>query len=138
MKGQTEVIGLVVIVFLLIFGGVIYLKLSSNKQTDYAEIRTNIKGANLLQAIVPLTINGTSFKEHLILCKEDQQCQALQQELPIILATTIPKNQHYQFTITNNNNRLINLGNCTTGIANNQPVITKGQVFDLQLKICPT
>ncbi len=136
MKGQTEIIGLVVIVFLLIFGGIIYLKLSSTPPQDYNELRNNIKGANLLQALVPLTINGTSFKEHLVQCKQTHQCRLLQQELPKIFATTLPKNQNSQFIITNDQTTILNLGSCTTGIANNLPVTTHSMIFDLQLKVC--
>ncbi|HLD12402.1 MAG TPA: hypothetical protein VJB87_02290 [Candidatus Nanoarchaeia archaeon] len=137
MKGQTEIIGLVIIILLLIFGGIIYLKLSDTDNNQNEELRTNTRNNNILTAISQLTIQGEPFKEQLTHCKEEEQCQALHQELPKIMNIVIPKNKAYQLTIISEEQQLIKLGNCTYGIASSNSIINHGTAYTLNLKTCP-
>ena len=137
MKGQTEIVGLVVIVMLLLFTGLLYLKFSATDSDNLDEIRTNVKAANLLSSITKLTIKGKSFGDHLIDCKLSGRCSDLREEIPkIIAASGLQKNQAYMFTVSSGDANLIEIGNCSTGIASNMPIAREGVSFEITLKIC--
>lgn len=56
MRGQMEIMGLVVIVVLFIFGGLIYLFfISGPKDTSLPEVRQSAEVSNLLNAIMKMT-----------------------------------------------------------------------------------
>ncbi len=135
-KGQTEIIGLIVIVILLILGGLIYLRLQTGNSRDYGELRTNVKAANLLQAMTLITLEGKQLKDHLVICKQTGDCSILERELPKIIERSLQSNQDYLLVIMQGQDELLRLGNCTTGIASTFPVIRQGISFDMQLKIC--
>lgn len=137
MKAQTEIIGLVFIVVLLLFSGIIYLSLSSNKQDNLSDLRTNVRTSNLLSSMVKLTVNGKNFQDHLVDCKTENKCDDLETEIPkIIAASGLQKNQKYELKITSDNQNIVNLGGCDTGITSSFPVIRQGINFDVSLKVC--
>lgn len=136
MKGQTEIIGLVVVVILLILGGLIYLRLQTNPPQDYSELRTNVRATHILQALTLITIEGKQLKDHLVDCHQEKRCDVLKKEIPAILQAALPQNQAYQFVALQGEKELLRLGTCSTGIASSFPLTRQGLVFDLQLKLC--
>lgn len=106
-KGQTEIMGLMVIFILFIFLGLIYLKFSGGtKEEPMATSRLNLEGANMISAMMSYTIcDENSFRDVLKTCVEGNQqvCGASSCEVIKSTAEAIVKavmgNQTYQFNL---------------------------------------
>ena len=98
-KAQTEMLGLVIIVVLLLIFGLFYLKFSSNKSTLVPEMRENTQINNLLQALSKIKMNNQQFDDLMYNCYSKQDCDTLNKEIPKIIALSLNNETHYNLTI---------------------------------------
>ncbi len=115
-RGQTEIMGLMVIFILFIFIGLIYLKFSGGPTEEpMATSRTNLEGANMVSAMMSYTIcEDKSFMDALKMCKDEdnaQLCGAPSCDTVKATAEGIVKavmgNSTYQFTIISNGQDIV-------------------------------
>ncbi|MCX6711826.1 MAG: hypothetical protein NT139_02200 [Candidatus Woesearchaeota archaeon] len=135
-KAQTEILGVVIIIALLLVFGIFYLKFSSNTSTLIPEMRTNIQTNNLLQALLKININNEPFDSLIYKCYSKKDCSTLNKELPKIISLSLNNETQYKFTISENNKAFFTLGSCSSGITANYPISKNGLIFDTNMLIC--
>ena len=62
-KGQAEILGLLFIVVLILFLGVLFLVFTSFREQPLPELRTNLQTTYLLEALVRTSLEGVPFAE---------------------------------------------------------------------------
>ena len=137
-KGQAEMVGLMVIVILLLFIGLIFLKFYL-LQPSFSPVasRQSIEAGNLLNALTHVSFQGNTFSVAVQLCANDQNtCQLLEQDLTSFFQTVLLPQQHYQFTLSTEGTPLLALGLCTEGIARSSGFLESNTFYDLSLKLC--
>ena len=127
-KGQAEIFGLIIIVLLLLFALLFFIKIRQ-EDTSSVTLRSNFRVNNLLNAILKATVvdsNGREvpMKELLRKCLEDanDNCNDEEEELRGIFEKTLMQTEKYEFKgfIANNADPKIDLherGNCEEGIS---------------------
>lgn len=139
--GQTEIIGLLVIVLILLFLAVIYIRFSISKpKSMLPEIRKNIEISNLIGATVKYRAGGTIFIESVEDCYEQGAgsggCAAVIGFLERVFGAVLRPGQGYKFIIRAENREILALGGCDRGIIGNY-VFTKNNVFyEASLRLC--
>lgn len=137
-KGQTEILGLLMIVILLLVLGMIYLRFATLTQTQLnPSLRSNIETTNLLQALMNLHIGGPSIKEMSVSCSQDPStCPAFEKLLTEALYANLDPSETFTFTLAGNEKELIAMKYCTRGIVTTFPFVKDGVYFDSALTIC--
>jgi hypothetical protein len=67
-KGQVEMIGLVIIVFLIVIIGIFIIKLGALKKDNDADIYYSMKVDNLVNAIYQADVGGDTFESLAVSC----------------------------------------------------------------------
>ncbi|MBI5391830.1 hypothetical protein HZB00_02390 [Candidatus Woesearchaeota archaeon] len=151
MKGQTELVGLVLIVLLLAAAGLFYLKfvvLQPDQRPSSLEAVS--QSTNLLYGIihVPLCANFTALdfldacSSQRTLCDEPQPCSVLEQQLPLIFDPVfhryIGMNYTFSAQTADEKNPFFKLGmKCKHG--STQARIsprTSNQIYSLSFDLC--
>src|SRR3989344_1612974 len=111
-KGQTEIIGLVVVIILLIVIGFIYLSFSLMPKQDSAVIRKGVEVSNMLNAILKYTpdgCSGDSVNDIIVDCRSnlpvcgDLNCNSfLATQIRDIIITLIDGRTTYEFAVKDN------------------------------------
>ena len=140
-KAQSEVVGLLVIVILLIFVGVIFLRFYLIKpDTSYASSRASLEAGNVLNALMQVHIQGIPFAEYTDQCYSDATaCQGLRLELNALLKEILKPGQKYGFTVVSGGSDVMHVASqnpCTTGIVNTYSFIENGIFYDASLRLC--
>ncbi|HLD02846.1 MAG TPA: hypothetical protein VJC07_04060 [Candidatus Nanoarchaeia archaeon] len=138
-KGQTEAIGLMAIVVLILVIGVIFLKFSLGKTDLKPDLRLNIENTNLLRAMMKTTINeDKQVSEALLDCNFDSaQCDPAKTGIKGILDSVLKKNETYKFTVTADNREIMSLGTCEgPGIVASHQLSKEGTFLEAKLKAC--
>ena len=137
-KGQAEVLGLLVIVILLIFIGMIVLRLSFYKSNAgfYPEIRNSLEVNGLLRAIVNLKIGNSSFVESVGDCYYENGCDKVKEiSINVIKANSRP-DEDFRLEISGNDKILIKEGKCKTGLKTSYPFVRDGIFYEASLVLC--
>ena len=138
-KGQTEMIGLVIIMLLLLAIGIVFIKFSvSGKDDNLYELRTNIETANLLKAMLKVDADGMNIGDMIIECENDNaKCNKPRQIINDIMNKALKPGSSYKFIASAENRDFLDLGSCETeGIFSSQPYVRQGVYVDNKLKIC--
>jgi hypothetical protein len=137
-KGQTEIIGLLFIVLLLMGIGLIFIKLSnSNNSNELAEIRSNIETTNLLKALLKVDVEGENIGDMLVECSLNSNCGRARSLIPDIMKTILKPGSSYKFEAVSNGVMFIELGDCEgSGIISNQPYVRQNIFVENRLKLC--
>tara|TARA_Y100000310_G_scaffold1020_6_gene1474 strand:+ start:821 stop:1249 length:429 start_codon:yes stop_codon:yes gene_type:complete len=137
-KGQGEIVGLLVIVLLLLFVGIIFLRFYiAQPSTSLSHSRQSIEASNALNALMKVSINGEPLTAHTDACNSDKNlCDGLQNEIEAILGYILKQGQKYSFTLSTGAKTLIEISQCTTGIVSTYSFIEANIFYDVTLKIC--
>lgn len=129
-KGQTEMIGLVVIVVLLMIGALFYVRfgiLDKEKPKEESTVRVT-QAYNLMNALINLQLcEDKSLGDALAQCKEEQNkifckeqtaCDFVKQEVPHILDPILHETigVEYSFEAKKGEEVYLSFGRCETGI----------------------
>ena len=138
MKGQTETIGLMIIVVLLLFLGIIFLSFALREKQDFTpEVRTSLQTTSLLTALLQTTVDNQQLKENFQNCYvKEENCLTLANETSKILDLAVQPGQNYNFTLSTEDKQLISIGKCSKG-AISATSVRRGNVdFTVQLRLC--
>jgi hypothetical protein len=137
-RSQTEVIGLLVIVILLVVIALIYIRFSIATGTELpSTLRSNIKVTNLLQALMNVDIQETATQELSLECYYGH-CQNLEEFLHEIFVATLQPNEDYRFTLLAGGDEIFKIGTCDKGIISRYPFIRDTIFLEATLLICTT
>ena len=144
-KGQTEIIGLVVIVMLIVIGALFYVKFvvlgGKNDQMNKENTISSTQAYNLMNAIMNVNVCGNvSVREGFVKCKNNENlcdrnaCDYLDSEIDNIVKSVIYKN--YSLNV-NSSGWNYGLGSCKYGVSS-YPYIynVKGDTYKAVFKIC--
>ena len=140
-RAQTEVIGLLVIVILLVFFGLIYLGFASMKDSNGLEsLRTNIEGENALNALMKVKMGdyeGMTVEEMIIKCSVDSEgCRMLEEGIARAYEVILRPGVEYGFKAFREDEEIHGFGNCEVGIVSSYIFIEDGVAYEAALKLC--
>ncbi|MDP3728177.1 MAG: hypothetical protein Q8R18_01855 [bacterium] len=107
-KGQTEIIGFMVIILLLFFSLIFYFRFASDDGSDFlAEAEENLEVSNLLTVMKQYTLcEGESLGDAIKSCAEgggfvceEDACSAVKREIAVIAALNGWEESEYMFFI---------------------------------------
>tara|TARA_Y100000034_G_C6630397_1_gene275191 strand:- start:51 stop:476 length:426 start_codon:yes stop_codon:yes gene_type:complete len=137
-KGQAEIFGLVIIMVLLIFALIFFVKIQQEDTSNVA-VRSNFRANNLLNAIVNLDVeepNVDNMKDWLRKCnKADKSvdCDNLRTELEAIFEATLLGSEKYHFDIDGSFAPVAKRGTCDVGISASPVRLPGPYTFNLRL-----
>tara|TARA_Y100000310_G_scaffold340265_1_gene435405 strand:- start:2639 stop:3121 length:483 start_codon:yes stop_codon:yes gene_type:complete len=140
-KGQTEVMGLLVIVILLVFLGLIYLGFVMSKGPgELSTIRTNIEAENSLKAVMNVNlddIDDKSVVDMVVDCGYDaQKCNLLENALKDVFGVILKPEEDFSYSVAMDEDEILAFGNCELGIVSRYAFIKDGIYYESSLKIC--
>ena len=144
MRGQIEVVGLVVIVLLVLVGGAIFLRLGSSRDVSDFGIKESIEANNMRNALLKTTICDVSVEDAVaecynkgVLCRIDA-CEYTKNKIQEILDLSLPANKDFNLIVKADGDLLFELGKCSRkGVTASQaPIIKKGVLYDIDYKMC--
>ncbi len=138
-RAQAEVLGLLVIVIILIFIGVIYLRFTlATEAAPYSSVRTSIEASNLLFALMDVNIGAFSIREDISSCTETPStCITLQNNIEDIFYSVLQEEENYRLKIiTEDETVIIDMGDCTRGIVSTYPFTQEGVFYEAALTLC--
>ena len=137
-RGQAEVVGLLVIVLLLLFIGVIFLRFYLlDAGSSLASTRQHLDTQQLLQGITRLDYQGTSFAAAVADCHLDAaSCSFLTTMLADLFTTVLRPGTTYQFTVLAEEDAVLRIGTCERGIVSTATVSFQDAFYDLRLRLC--
>ncbi len=137
-RGQSEIVGLLMIVILLVVIGLIYLRFSLSKQpSGYSDVRSSIEANNLLKAVMKLTVNETSVPDLVEECYQTpSSCVHLGNELALAIASNIKPQEDFKLVIKADDKEILRQGTCEVGMAGSYITVREGVIFESKLFIC--
>lgn len=141
-KGQAELLGLVMIVILLIFALLFFVKIKQDDQTSVT-LRSSFRANNLLNAIMNVNLDDSSKQELKQLLKNCADrpidCSTVKSYLEDIFEKTLLSNEKYEFDIRKGegNSPALHVnkrGDCEEGVTASPVFLPNDYVF--QLKLC--
>lgn len=136
MKGQTETIGLMIIVVLLLFLGIIFLNFALRERPDLTpEVRESLQTTYLLTSLLQTTLDNQPVKEHFQDCYGNN-CSNLKDNLVIILDSAVQPGQNYNFTLSTEDKQLLSIGKCSKGAISLTSIRRSNIDFTAQLRLC--
>jgi hypothetical protein len=136
-KGQSEAIGLLVIVILLVFIGFLYLRFGlSGKPDTLNDARQNIEANGLLRALLLLEMENFSFQEEVSFCHTTSSCEDLKGVVEQVLSTSLRADMTYMFSLFAENQPLLTIGDCNLGIMSRVPFTVDGVFYEASLRLC--
>ena len=135
MKGQTETMGLMIIVVLLLFLGIIFLSFALRERPNLTpEVRESLQTTYLLTSLLQTTLDNKPIKEHFPDCSND--CSNLKNKLIIILDSAVQPGQNYNFTLSTEDKQLLSIGKCSKGAISVTSIRRSNIDFTAQLRLC--
>mgnify|MGYP001565614992 CR=1 FL=1 len=136
MRGQLEIMGVVVIVVLLLFLGIIFIAFKANKQESaYSDIRTNTKAVNIVNGLIKLDYDGKRLSYGLLECSRTGDCNGVKSRIELIMQ--VLKENNYNFRLRNQNSDVLDFGNCEGDrISYNYPLSLEGEELVVSLILC--
>lgn len=139
MKGQSEMMGLMIIVILIIFIGLVFLRFSFSERNSLPELRENIQASNLLSSIIKYDTQEGSIKDLIVRCVRNKECGTLEGEVKEIMKNSLDTRTKYEFSVIakdEGDKEALRMGSCNQGIASNTQVSQEGLYIEVRLKLC--
>ena len=101
-KGQSEVIGLVIIVLILIIVGLIFLKFYLNKEKGNNDSFSNVKANNLVNAIKLVSICNDNMADAIIACCNQKEfcgrdsCEIVEESIREIIDSSLEEDVYFE------------------------------------------
>jgi hypothetical protein len=137
-RGQAEVVGLLVIVLLLLFIGIVFLRFYLlDSGSSLSSTRQHLDAQHLLQGITHLSYNGKPFVDAVADCHFDVAlCAALMDSFADVFTAVLRPGTTYQFTILSEDETVLRMGTCERGVVSTSTVSTADTFYDLRLRLC--
>lgn len=143
-KAQTEIIGLVVIVTIIIIAVVLFIRLSVLKPTSHSSTSIeSIEANNMLNALLKTSVCDISIQEAIQQCSQkinicDQEpCAYTVEKIKEILQASLDEKTDYSFIALADSNPIIKIESCKTGIsASPFSLPSRGTVYTINFKLC--
>ena len=141
IRGQSEVIGLLVIVIILVFLGLIYLGFSNIAQSvSYGDERTSIEAENALKALMKVNIEGydeKTLEDMIVDCGNDvNKCEILEMALEMAYSVILKPGTEFSFFVQREGEEVYAIGNCDLGLFSSYTIVENGVVYEAKLKLC--
>ncbi len=141
IRGQSEVIGLLVIVIILVFLGLIYLGFSNIAQSvSYGDERTSIEAENALKALMKVNIegyDGKTLEDMVVDCGNDfNKCEMLEMALKKAYNVILRPGTEFSFFVQRDEEEVFAIGSCDLGLFSSYTIVENGVVYEAKLKLC--
>lgn len=126
LKGQTDIIGVVIIVLLLVIIALFSLRFLLPKQ-EPLEQKLSIKANNVLNAALKTSICQSTVEQGLInCCRKDpfcgkDACSYISKELQKLFDASLE--EPYLFHISQNEQDCLHIGKCTEGVSSSSYIL---------------
>lgn len=143
-KAQMEIIGLVVIVTIVVVAVILFVRFSLLDQQPHTSTSIeSVEANNLLNALLKTTICEISVQDAIQECNQkiplcnQEPCSYTSDKIKEILGASIDEKTDYSFEALADNDPLIKVDNCRTGIsAAPFSIPSRGVVYTINLKLC--
>lgn len=139
-KGQSEVIGLLVIVVILIFMGVVYLGFVNLAGSgSLSSQRAGMETENALNALVRVNLDdygGKTVQDLVVECAAGRGCNSLELALNDIYGAVLRPGTDFSFWVEMEGKEIYATGVCQIGIVSSYVFVRDGTYYDLKLKLC--
>ncbi|MDD5331750.1 MAG: hypothetical protein PHE43_02930 [Candidatus Nanoarchaeia archaeon] len=145
-KGQTEIMGLAIVVVLLVIIAGFFLIFSSKKDSGTEEIRETIQTANLMPAILKYSVcDKVTMEEEIRECITSKTSSCNKEDCKVFIKNSLKPvldaffGDKYMFTISKDEQDFLEFGNCTGDRILANPYNSggsKGNRFELNIKLC--
>jgi len=134
MKGQTEMVGLLIIVVLIVFIGLFAVVLmSKNTNEDDVTARRSVVADNLMNAITKVRIDDKSIEQSVAECC-DGNCETIG-KIDRVISEIVEED--YKVMIFQNENECRSSGNCDFGISSSEyPLRYYGNRYKISIILC--
>jgi len=147
IRGQVEMIGLVIVVVLLVLGGLFYVAAitrdSGNENKGVEATLDASYSNNLLNALYNMKYCEVSFSDVLDLCYSDKilcdknACDYIKEETNnIIKSVGLEKQRNYSLWLEQGDNKEIFKSQCSSGIKTDIQVASEDKIYTVNLQLC--
>ena len=149
-RAQIEMIGLVILVVILLFGALFYVRFQVLQPVQSHQDSTLVttQAYNLLGALLSLPLcEKKTVKQAFIQCSETStasfcgdltSCQALKTQLPQILGPAVDRALGLNYSLTARSEEAVffSISGCTRGITPSYPFQESGKNYEIILTLC--
>ncbi len=139
-RGQSEVIGLLVIVIILIFMGVIYLGFVNLAGSgSLSSQRAGIETENALNALVRVNLEaheGKTVQDLVVECAGGKGCDSLESALNEVYGVILRPGTGFSFWAEREGEEIYSVGVCQIGVISSYVFVRAGTYYELKLKLC--
>ncbi len=137
-KGQSEVIGLMVIVVILILMGMFYLGFSNiaDSKSSVGE-RRGLEAENALKAVMKLDLEdyGANVEDLVVNCGNGD-CSGLESALIDVYSVVLRPGESYKFSAYIDGVKIYEFGECNLGLVSSYPFPKNGLFYEVKFKLC--
>lgn len=139
-RGQSEVVGLLVIVVILIFMGVIYLGFANMAGSgSLASQRVGIETENALNSLVKVNLEGYDDKtvqDLVVECANRLGCDSLESALSEVYGAILRPGTSFSFWANVEEEEIYATGVCQIGVISSYVFVRDGTYYELRLRLC--
>jgi hypothetical protein len=137
-KGQSEVIGLLVIVIILIFLGLIYVGFLNIADSGTDSDRSSIEVENALKSLMSVEFEeyGGRTMEELIVDCGIGDCGALEGAVSDAYGVILRPGTNYEFYAKRDSSEIYATGSCDIGLVSSYIFVRNAVTYEANLKTC--
>jgi len=140
-KAQSEVIGLLVIVIILIFMGLIYLGFSNILDSgSLGDERQSIEAENALKALMNVEMDGyegKTLEDFIVDCNiEFNACETMEEALKEAYRVILRPETEFSFFANVDGEEIYSFGSCDLGLFSSYVFVRDGVSYEARLKLC--
>ena len=136
-KGQSEIVGLMVIVVILILMGMFYLGFSNiaDSKSSVGE-RRGLEAENALKSVMKLDLEGLGNIEGLVVECGNGNCSGLESALIEVYSVVLRPGESYKFSAYIDGVEICEYGACNLGLVSSYPFPKNGLFYEVKFKLC--
>ncbi|MBT3262496.1 hypothetical protein HN363_03050 [Candidatus Woesearchaeota archaeon] len=136
-KGQSEIVGLMVIVVILILMGMFYLGFSNiaDSKSSVGE-RRGLEAENALKSVMQLDLEGLGNIEGLVVECGNGNCSGLESALIEVYSVVLRPGESYKFSAYIDGVKIYEYGTCNLGLVSSYPFPKNGLFYEVKFKLC--
>jgi hypothetical protein len=140
-KAQSEVIGLLVIVIILIFMVLVYLGFSDMIETGgFGEERESIEAENALKALMNVEFedyDDKTLEDLIVECNLDfNSCESLGSAVKGAYEVILRPGVEFSFFVNVDGEEIYSFGSCDLGLFSSYVFVRNGISYEARLKLC--
>lgn len=136
-KSQTEIMGLVILVVLILVSAVFGIRFLMYKGEKLGpELKLSVQAANLQSSLLKLTYNNRAFSDYMLDCCDNKDCSFFETSLKELIPKVLP-NQKYELDILKGTKSCYKLdGICQTRVTSMGKITKNGESYRLNILLC--